>query len=340
MDPITGAVALGGGLLNEFFGRQKERRHLKYQQKYTDMHEQSQKNLAVFGHGLQKDMYDYTTDYSRKMQKIKDAGLNPQMILAGGGGGGGTVGQGVGGAGGNAPESRTDSIGKAMDIASTINQQKIQKEMAEANIELTKAQAEESRVRAEDMRGIGRDQKEAELDLTKARISDILEGTKNKELEREGWAIDNDIKRLNYYIESQTFEHNIRRIEVQTEIYEENLEKLIRDKELDKSIRNDIIEQYRLNNLNIIANTLKTNAMTNLTMEQASKMAHDIDMDLRKMTETERNNRENNAKKTIMQVIGRGADDVYNFINGLGRRFDKIAGVDSFMQETGKIGGK
>ena len=176
--------------------------------------------------------------------------------------------------------------------------------------------------------------------MTKAKISDILEGTKNKELEREGWAIDHDIKRLNYYIESQTFEHNIRRIEVQTEIYEENLEKLIRDKELDKSIRNDVIEQYRLNNLNIIANTLKTNAMTNLTMEQASKMAHDIDMDLRQMTETERNNRENNAKKTIMQVIGRGADDVYNFINGLGRRFDKITGVDSFMQNTGKMGGK
>ena len=163
MDPITGAVALGGGLLNEFFVRQKEKRHLKNQQKYTDMHEQSQKNLAVFGHGLQKDMYDYTTDYSRKMQNIKDAGLNPQMILAGGGGGGGTVGQGVGGAGGNAPESRTDSIGKAMDIASSINQQKMQKEMAEANIELTKAQAEESRVRADDMRGIGREQKEADL---------------------------------------------------------------------------------------------------------------------------------------------------------------------------------
>ena len=80
--------------------------------------------------------------------------------------------------------------------------------------------------------------------------------------------------------------------------------------------------------------------MTNLTIEQASKMAHDIDMDLRQMTETERNNRENNAKKTIMQVIGRGADDVYNFINGLGRRFDKITGVDSFMQQTGKMGGK
>ena len=208
------------------------------------------------------------------------------------------------------------------------------------SVSQSRYRAEESRVRAEDMRGIGRDQKEADLDLTKARISDILEGTKNKELEREGWAIDNDIKRLNYYIESQTFEHNIRRIEVQTEIYEENLEKLIRDKELDKSIRNDVIEQYRLTNLNIIANTLKTNAMTNLTMEQAIKMAHDIDMDLRQMTETERNNRENNAKKTIMQVIGRGADDVYNFINGLGRRFDKITGVDSFMQNTGKMGGK
>ena len=284
-------------------------------------------------------MYDYTSDYSRKVENMRKAGLNPQMLLSGGGSGG-TTGQGVGGAGGNAPESRTDSVGRAMDIANMMQTQKLQKAQSEANIELTKAQAEESRTRAEDMKGIDRDRKDADLEETKARISNILETTKNKELEREGWAIDNDIKRLNYFIESQTFEANIKRIEYQTEIYEENLLKLINDRKLNDATRNEIIESYKLNNQIIIANILKSNAQTAMTNEQAKKLAHDIDMDLRQMTETERNNRENNAKKTIMQVVGRGADDIYNFVNGLGRRLDKAIGADSFIQKTGNMGGK
>ena len=145
---------------------------------------------------------------------------------------------------------------------------------------------------------------------------------------------------MNYFIESQTFEANIKRIEYQTEIYEENLLKLINERKLNEQTRNEIIESYKLNNQNIIANILKSNAQTAMTNEQAKKLAHDIDMDLRQMTETERNNRENNAKKTIMQVVGRGADDIYNFVNGLGRRLDKAIGADSFMQETGNMGGK
>ena len=181
MDWTSLAGGIGGGIINEFFGRAKERRDEKRQQRYTDMHEQSQKNLAVFGHGLQRDMYDYTSDYSRKVENMRKAGLNPQMLLSGGGSGG-TVGMGVGGAGGNAPESSTDSVGRAMDIASMVQAQKIQKAQAEANIELTKAQAEESRTRAEDMKGIDRERKDAELEETKARISNILETTKNKEL--------------------------------------------------------------------------------------------------------------------------------------------------------------
>ena len=208
MDWTSLAGGIGGGIINEFFGRAKERRDEKRQRRYIDMHEQSQKNLAVFGHGLQRDMYDYTSDYSRKVENMRKAGLNPQMLLSSVGSGG-TTGQGVGGAGGNAPESRSDSVGRAMDIANMMQTQKLQKAQSEANIELTKAQAEESRTRAEDMKGIDRDQKDAELEEIKARISSILETTKNKELEREGWAIDNDIKRLNYFIESQTFEANI-----------------------------------------------------------------------------------------------------------------------------------
>ena len=54
-------------------------------------------------------MYDYTSDYSRKVENIRKAGLNPQMLLSGAGSGG-TTGQGVGGAGGNAPEAELTAL--------------------------------------------------------------------------------------------------------------------------------------------------------------------------------------------------------------------------------------
>lgn len=87
----------------------------KQEERLTGIQLAANKEQMAYNQELNKDMYEYT-GYASKVRQMKDAGLNPALMYAGGGAGGGVTGNVSGGVGkGNA----SDEVSRRMaDIQS------------------------------------------------------------------------------------------------------------------------------------------------------------------------------------------------------------------------------
>ena len=135
MNPyVAGAIggtaqSVAGGVVDQIFGKRNDRRAIKQHQAFTEINSQANKDLAVFGHELQKEMYDYTTDIKGIAEKYEAAGLNPIAMM---GGTSGAMGQSVSAGGGSSKaESGNVQSPEMMAMAMQLKQAKIQEKMAE-----------------------------------------------------------------------------------------------------------------------------------------------------------------------------------------------------------------
>lgn len=131
------ASGLAGGLIDQIFGKRNDKRAVSQHRKFTDINSQANKDLAMFGHSLQKEMYDYTTDIEGIAKKYEEAGLNPIAMM---GGTSGQMGQSVSSGGGSSSASAGNAnpidMGMGMQLA-----------MMEAQKDKIKAETEELRAK-------------------------------------------------------------------------------------------------------------------------------------------------------------------------------------------------
>lgn len=143
---LNNMASQAGNEVMKAFGIDSDKQQLNQQQKLTDMQVKANKDLASYGYGLNKQMYDYTYDKTKastQVQNLKDAGLNTALMY-GTGGGTGTQAQAgstsAGSAGGasasdsaSRDQARTAQMGMALQMQKLQSEIDVNKSVAEAN---------------------------------------------------------------------------------------------------------------------------------------------------------------------------------------------------------------
>lgn len=157
MDPITmmaasaaqgvgqQAAGMGMNMLDEWlFGNKRRKQQIKQQQKLTDQQVAANKELADYGMGISKQMFE-ATGYGAQRRQMEEAGLNPALMYGHAGSGGSTQAVGAGQAGG---AQASDEMSQKR---AAIEQQGmgLQMQRQQAEIRLLNAQAEEHEKGAE-----------------------------------------------------------------------------------------------------------------------------------------------------------------------------------------------
>ena len=171
--------------LMEFFdfgGNRRRKKQIEQQQKLTDIQVEAQKELADYGMGISKEMFE-ATGYGAQRRQMEEAGLNPALMYGHAGAGGSTMSASAGNVSG----------GYASDEAALKQAQIAQQGMAlqlaklRSEIDLNKAAAEEKRSNA----GLLGEKKTTEINQREVLI---------EKLRQEGIAqwfenLENDVKR-------------------------------------------------------------------------------------------------------------------------------------------------
>jgi len=86
--------AVGGMAMNWldelFFGKKRRRQQIEQQQKLTDIQTAANKELADYGMGISKEMFEHT-GYAAQRRQMEEAGLNPALMYGHAGAGGSTT---------------------------------------------------------------------------------------------------------------------------------------------------------------------------------------------------------------------------------------------------------
>ena len=136
--------------MDKIFGIDRNQEQLNQQQKLTDMQVRANKDLANYGQGLQKEMFEFT--YNKQtpeaMKKLyEEAGMNPALMMGGANNVGGTT---TGNAStGSASAGQSANEAEKMQAETARQGMAIQLATQQANIELMKSQAEKNRAEAE-----------------------------------------------------------------------------------------------------------------------------------------------------------------------------------------------
>lgn len=143
-----------------------------------------QKDLQEHAKALQMDMWK-ETNYPNQRKQLEKAGLNAGLLYGMGGSGGATTGS-VGA--GQASQENVYDIGQGVNRA-----------LAAAQIEATKAQTEKTKAEAEKIKGV--DTQEAE-----SRIGKIIQETTNEKVKNGLLEAETNIKEIQASLDARTFE--------------------------------------------------------------------------------------------------------------------------------------
>lgn len=158
------ASEVGSGILGQLFAGQNTRRQLK-----------ANKEMASFNYELNKRMYNETNfNYSRQVEEMKKAGLNPTMMFAGGPGGAG---------GATAPTVQGVSKSDAGEHPNGMQgiMAGLQAGMMEAQIEALRAGANKDNAEAGATQGYKKDSAEAQTNIFVQELENLKTDVKNKE---------------------------------------------------------------------------------------------------------------------------------------------------------------
>lgn len=206
----------------------------------------------------QKELFDYTS-YGRRVQQLKEAGLNPGLIYSGGAGGGGVTGsisapqvsQGPAPNVAQSQQTKIAAIGMALQLS------KLQSE-----IELNKSSAEKLSAEAEFTKGV--------------QTEKTTQETINLQSTKSGIELENNFKKIQNDIAGATTTSQIERITWEAEQVKQNTDKIIAETRqskaeatiTEKSI-NALIEQNKKQVELIGTQIIKNKSETNLNEEQA-----------------------------------------------------------------------
>ncbi|NMA66395.1 MAG: hypothetical protein GX957_09180 [Clostridiaceae bacterium] len=260
------AMGLVGGLLDTFDigGNRRRRKQIEQQQKLTEMQIAANKELADYGMGISKEMFEHT-GYAAQRRQMEEAGLNPALMYGQAGEGGSTMSAVAGSAGtGLASDEASQKMASIQARGMALQLTKLQSE-----IDINKAKARDLNVSADKKEGV-------DTDLVKANIADITQSIKNKEAQEAGQKLQNDYDKIRNYISKKTVDYDIGYVGYMAAQAKEQWQILINNREISDATKDDIVENYKLMNQNIIADMMLKDKKADLTVAQVGKMAQDI----------------------------------------------------------------
>lgn len=272
IDPIVmGAMVSGGanlasqgmGML-DIGGNRMRRKQVEQQKKLTDIQIDANKELADYGMGISKEMFEHT-GYGAQRRQMEDAGLNPALMYGHAGAGGSTASAGAGSAGGGmASDEASQKMANAQSQGMALQLAKIGSEIA-----INKAQAKKLDAEADKTSGV-------DTELAIANIADITQGIKNKEVQEVGQRLQNDYDKIRNYIGEQTTQYDIGYVGYMAGQAREQWQILMNNREISNATKDEIVKNYELMNQNIISDMLLKSKQANLTEAQVGKVAEDI----------------------------------------------------------------
>ena len=311
-------------------GNHRRKKQLEQQQKLTDMQVAANKNLADYGMGISKEMFE-ATGYGAQRRQMEEAGLNPALMYGHAGAGGSTQSAGAGSAGAGQASTGSEYAGKA-------NAMGIEMMRAQSEIDVNMSIAEKNRAEAEATAGYKKDQAIAE---TKS----IEEITKNTQVQRQGIKLQNDYDKIRNYIAESSFDYNIETLKWMAGKAREEYQIILNNKEISDETKNLVIESYKLNNKNICVEILNKKAGIELSEAQAEKAYNDIaqgwvDLRIKDTQGTRKLNIESEANRikqaypSLTEVGGGAIQEVLMFIDkinpfgGHGKGFGQTLGTE------------
>lgn len=135
---LSGAMGLAGGLVDslDIGGNRRRKKQIEQQQKLTDMQIGANKELADYGMGISKEMFE-ATGYGAQRRQMEEAGLNPALMYGHAGAGGTTTSASGGSAGiGQASDEASQKMASTQAKGMALQLAKLQSEVA-----INKAQA-------------------------------------------------------------------------------------------------------------------------------------------------------------------------------------------------------
>lgn len=255
---VWGAVAqvggaLGGALLGNASGKKAQKRQHGYNKEIMELQnkylEEQNRNNAI----AQKKFWD-DTNYKAQVDHMRKAGLNIGLMYEGAGSGGtiGTQGTGIPSGGGNYSDLGMSSRG--MDIGAQTAQ-------AIANVELTKAQAENVKADTANKTGVDKELKEAQ-------INDITQGIENKKAQEIGEKLQNRLKELQIVHDNDTLEDRINELSYNSQKAMKELNIMAREDKFSAETYSDRVK--------IVTNSLLESQVRQLT---GRKQAENLEAD-------------------------------------------------------------
>ncbi len=265
-DMLGAGMGIASGLVDAFDigGNRRRRKQIEQQQKLTDMQIDANKQLADYGMGISKEMFE-ATGYGAQRRQMEEAGLNPALMYGHAGEGGSTMSTGAGGAGGGMASDEA-----SQKMASTQAQgMALQLAKLKSEIDINKASAKKLDAEADKTSGV-------DTELAIANIADITQGIKNKEVQEVGQNLQNDYDKIRNYIGEKTANYDIGYVGYMAGQARENWQILMNNREISDATKEDIVKNYELMNQNIISDMLLKSKQANLTEAQVGKVANDI----------------------------------------------------------------
>lgn len=271
---ITGVgTALAGALDNS--AEKQQEYQLQLMRKQADYNNAAMdKQVAA-----QKEMYEYT-GYGSKVRQLKEAGLNPGLIYGMGNAGGGVTGNtsalGVAGAGApnvaQSKQANLQSIGMGLELAKLKSEIAVNESVAEAN----KADAEMKR-------GPETGKKLAETQNIITATDMLSKQINSEQIKQNGWYIDNDLKKVELEVSTNTKNANIDRINYLAEEAKGSMMKVLAEADsarakarVDTSTIDTMINTYNARLDNILADTVVKWSTNKVNEEHAKQIVESV----------------------------------------------------------------
>lgn len=213
-----------------------DERQRNQQRHLTDQQIRGNKELGRFNQQLALEMWD-RTNYSAQRYQMEKAGLNPGLMYGMGGGGGATT---HGGSAGNSvtggvAASHSGEMGMAMQLG-------IQRAMAEAQIEATKASTEKTKVETDKLAGV-------DTQKTVAETQNIIQKTSNEEVNNKILQYERELKSIESNIEAMNQWEVIDQMRTETKKVSAELQSAVAKGEIDEQTAEATITQIRTNTI-------------------------------------------------------------------------------------------
>lgn len=299
----TAANSATGGVLGLLFGGITDRRQRRQQQKLQNMQIAGNKEMMDYSNKKQMEMW-YNTSYGPQMEELKKAGLNPGLMYGMGGGGGQTTGSASGSVqGASAPVG-----GGEMEA---MMQMGIQREMAKAQIEVMKSQANLNNTTANKQEGVDTKEAESRTDLN-------LQGLDNMKMDYEIKRLQQTMNTIENYEKQQTQNDRFDEIKYEARSAKQRLEILESENKMAKETVDHNIEIVRQKAIEAALQNALIGETTNLTKEKIQETKESAKAIYQSVLQKWDGIEQENTKNQIYQkLIDYGTDPTNNIMQTL-----------------------